>query len=145
MLAVEIPRLCDHIPIERIEEEELLQVPTSNQPAAIDKLQSERSNRPQPPKIILSANGCSWIPQPRERRAAEAFGMGRRPLVRVPPVAGGTSRHGLWRHLTEPTLLSHWWTPADLPDGIGPGYGPLEVIARNKINRHRIHTPGGRT
>ncbi len=29
---------------------------------------------------------------------------------------------------------------ADLPDGTTPGYGPLEAIARNKINRHRICT-----
>lgn len=29
---------------------------------------------------------------------------------------------------------------ADLPDGTSPGYGPLDAIARNKINRNKIHT-----
>jgi TnpA family transposase len=29
---------------------------------------------------------------------------------------------------------------ADLPDGTAPAYGPLEAIARNKINRQKIHT-----
>lgn len=29
---------------------------------------------------------------------------------------------------------------ADLPDGTTPKYGPLEAIARNKINRQKIHT-----
>ncbi len=29
---------------------------------------------------------------------------------------------------------------AELPDGTAPTYGPLEAIARNKINRQKIHT-----
>ncbi|WP_435875516.1 Tn3 family transposase [Nonomuraea fuscirosea] len=39
-----------------------------------------------------------------------------------------------------PDLGDQRFWRADLPDGTAPAYGPLEAIARNKINRQKIRT-----